>query len=606
MDQEKLKSSFKTIKKNILEYSDLNDSLYDVSDFDKWNIMLRERSEKIRKIFKENEKAIQVINEELKNDFDEESSECVFQILKELKQEEIHDSGFIIPIMRKLISYYEKEKNFSKLLFLYLNQGYEIMEYYLRMGAFKFKDEVRESFIKAIAIRKYYKRLSKPRRARLFIGYYNLTAVLPDIIPEYEKDILCFYKEFLDFYTDNDLANYEANNEFVAEETAYLVESFCYNFGRFIDPDKKNRKEFFTLVEKSLKIFDNISIDVKRVLRIVLGYYHNKYDKKELFNRLDAMNQEYLDMNLKYDGTEDSILKFCNWSDVTGCLLEILKTMDLPITSKGQYTKRIMAPLLEYISLVSYKDYTSYFDDISSDLFKELLPYMETLEEKVDLIQRLIIRRQPITYIHSLMVRQISIEITKAIFKNNRNLPHPLYYLGMDGADILDYIAIGAMIHDLGKCLTVGVINCQSRSLTKDEFDCIKLHPKRALVFLNGDEDFRLYYDIMVGHHKWYNGLDGYPSDFDNQKSEYKIAIDIISIADSIDAATDILGRNYAKGKDFQTLLKELIKGKGTRYNPEIVDLIANDIELKDKLKYLTEEGREIVYYKAYKEILNK
>ena len=149
-------------------------------------------------------------------------------------------------------------------------------------------------------------------------------------------------------------------------------------------------------------------------------------------------------------------------------------------------------------------------------------------------------------------------------------------------------------------------LNTQGRKLTLEEFYCIKLHPSRTLEFIGEDKDFEIYHDIMLGHHKWYDGTEGYPIDFDNTKSKYKIAIDIISISDSIDAATDIVGRNYTKGKSFDEFLEELIKESGTRYNKDIVDIINQDEVLKEKLRYLTKEGREKVYYEAYREILDK
>ena len=339
---------------------------------------------------------------------------------------------------------------------------------------------------------------------------------------------------------------------------------------------------------------------------IILGYYNNEYDKNELFHRLDLMNQEYLNMNLIYSGTEDSILEFCNWMDVTVSLREIIERLDISKKKKKNYIREITNPMLKYIDNVNYKDYTSYFDDVSSDLVKDLLPYLDSFDKKLDLIQKLIIKRQLITYIHSLMVKRISEEIAISILKNNKDLLNPLVDLGISGADMLDYIGIGAMIHDLGKCLTVGVINTQGRKLTLEEFYCIKLHPSRTLEFIGGDKDFEIYHDIMLGHHKWYDGTEGYPIDFDNTKSKYKIAIDIISISDSIDAATDIVGRNYTKGKSFDEFLEELIKESGTRYNKDIVDIINQDEVLKEKLRYLTKEGREKVYYEAYREILDK
>ena len=600
-----LKSAFSLIKENIYEYARLNDLLFQSLDFDDWNLMLKERSEKIRKIYIENEKAISFIKASMESLDDDKALE-IFTGLKEFKYEEIHDAGFTIPIMEKLLSYFEKKGNKSFLLFLYLNYGYEVMEYYLRMGNQKFMDKARDAFLHVIALKDSYKEFKADVRARMFIGYYNLTSALPDLIEKDRVSPCIYYKEMLDFYFSKDIQEFDKDNEYAKDEVLYVVEAFCYGFAKYIDKDAPYRDEFFSLVERSLELFDDLSSDIVRVVNIILGYYHNQYDMKELFTLLEEMNKEYLDMNLTYSGTEDSIMEFCNWMDVTSSLTEIVKRMDMDSDKKKEYILSIQAPILNYISNVNYKDYTSYFDDVSSDIFKTLLPCVDSLDAKVDLIQRLIIRRQPITYIHSLMVKRISEEITFAILRMNKSILNPLFDLGMGGADILDYIGIGAMIHDLGKCLTVGVINAQSRKLTEDEFACIRLHPRRALDFLGDDPDFIPFYDIMLGHHKWYDGKMGYPMDFDNTKSKYKIAIDIISIADSIDAATDILGRNYTLGKDFDSLLKELEDGAGVRYNPNIVKLISKDEVLKSKLRYLTKYGRERVYYEAYKEIAKK
>lgn len=128
------------------------------------------------------------------------------------------------------------------------------------------------------------------------------------------------------------------------------------------------------------------------------------------------------------------------------------------------------------------------------------------------------------------------------------------------------------------------------------------MHPEKALEIIGDDKDFEPYLDIIIGHHKTFDGK-GYPSSFDNTASDKKVYIDLISIADSIDAATDRLGRNYAAGKDFNRVLEELINQSGTRYNGQIVSLIANDKELCDNLSYLTSDGRYKVYYDVYRRI---
>ena len=601
-----IKNAFQAIKDNILEFGKLNDSLFHIMSFDEWNLVFHDRSRRIRKIYESNEKNIEIIKTSMSLGLNEEKCDVIYSILKKFKEEEIHDSGFTIPLMKELIDYYESVGDDIRLLFLYLNYGYEMMEYYLRMGDHSFDSIIHDCFYKVKEYRLKYDKLPIEHRNKIFIGYYNLISALSDLISEYSCDIIPLYREMLDFYNSSLFQSLDGDNEDAMDEILYVVEAFLYGYSRYLWPESKARDEFFSLVKESLDTFDLLGEDVKRVMGIILGYYNNEYDKNELFHRLDLMNQEYLKMNLVYSGTEDSILEFCNWMDVTVSLREIIERLDISKKKKKNYIREITNPMLKYIDNVNYKDYTSYFDDVSSDLVKDLLPYLDSFDEKLDLIQKLIIKRQLITYIHSLMVKRISEEIAISILKNNKDLLNPLVDLGISGADMLDYIGIGAMIHDLGKCLTVGVINTQGRKLTLEEFYCIKLHPSRTLEFIGGDKDFEIYHDIMLGHHKWYDGTEGYPIDFDNTKSKYKIAIDIISISDSIDAATDIVGRNYTKGKSFDELLEELIKESGTRYNKDIVDIINQDEVLKEKLRYLTKEGREKVYYEAYREILDK
>ncbi len=601
-----IKNAFQAIKDNILEFGKLNDSLFHIMSFDEWNLVFHDRSRRIRKIYESNEKNIEIIKTSMSLGLNEEKCDVIYSILKKFKEEEIHDSGFTIPLMKELIDYYESVGDDIHLLFLYLNYGYEMMEYYLRMGDHSFDSIIHDCFYKVKEYRLKYDKLPIEHRNKIFIGYYNLVSALSDLIPEYSCDIIPLYREMLDFYNSSLFQSLDGDNEDAMDEILYVVEAFLYGYSRYLWPESKARDEFFSLVKESLDTFDLLGEDVKRVMGIILGYYNNEYDKNELFHRLDLMNQEYLNMNLVYSGTEDSILEFCNWMDVTVSLREIIERLDISKKKKKNYIREITNPMLKYIDNVNYKDYTSYFDDVSSDLVKDLLPYLDGFDEKLDLIQKLIIKRQLITYIHSLMVKRISEEIAISILKNNKDLLNPLVDLGISGADMLDYIGIGAMIHDLGKCLTVGVINTQGRKLTLEEFYCIKLHPSRTLEFIGGDKDFEIYHDIMLGHHKWYDGTEGYPIDFDNTKTKYKIAIDIISISDSIDAATDIVGRNYTKGKSFDELLEELIKESGTRYNKDIVDIINQDEVLKEKLRYLTKEGREKVYYEAYREILDK
>ena len=115
-----------------------------------------------------------------------------------------------------------------------------------------------------------------------------------------------------------------------------------------------------------------------------------------------------------------------------------------------------------------------------------------------------------------------------------------------------------------------------------------------------------IFRDIALGHQKSFDGKSGYPADFDNTVSPIKIFIDIITICDSLDAATDHLGRNYTQAKDFDTVMKELRAGRDTRYSGAVTDLLDEDIPLQKKVRKLLGDGRRDVYFNVHKKILEE
>ena len=89
---------------------------------------------------------------------------------------------------------------------------------------------------------------------------------------------------------------------------------------------------------------------------------------------------------------------------------------------------------------------------------------------------------------------------------------------------------------------------------------------------------------------------------FLNTKSKYRIIIDIVSLADSLDAATDDLGRNYKNSKNVLEVIDEFILGSGTRYNPYLVEIIKNNEPLIQEFIAITKEKRPHYMYQAYME----
>lgn len=100
-------------------------------------------------------------------------------------------------------------------------------------------------------------------------------------------------------------------------------------------------------------------------------------------------------------------------------------------------------------------------------------------------------------------------------------------------------------------------------------------------------------------HHCYYNGKGGYPKDVSSCPPEIKGIVDALSVADSLDAATDNIGRCYNLAKPFRTLLEELRAQSGTRYAPNVVALF-EDERFCQQLAENTDAERKRVYLQVY------
>lgn len=226
----------------------------------------------------------------------------------------------------------------------------------------------------------------------------------------------------------------------------------------------------------------------------------------------------------------------------------------------------------------------------------ETLKYLSTREEKESIILNLLLKKQIPTYLHSVMVKNLSNIIFEYCYRDN---PELFKSLNMEFSSIQDFISKCALFHDIGKTRITDIINLQGRRLSESEFLGIKHHPNFGYNMIKDDGDLEVYKDVILYHHKYYNGAGGYP-DLDNTKSKYRIIVDIITIADCMDAATDYLGRNYKKNKNASMFFEELKKDSGIRYNPDIVNIIISNQSLKEELTKITEQYRKKLMYDAY------
>ncbi len=131
-----------------------------------------------------------------------------------------------------------------------------------------------------------------------------------------------------------------------------------------------------------------------------------------------------------------------------------------------------------------------------------------------------------------------------------------------------------ALLHDIGKIgIPDSILNKPAR-LTDSEYAVMKTHVTRGAEIL---KDFTIIEHVVEGarfHHERYDGK-GYPDGLRGE--EIPLYGRIIAVADAFDAMT--ANRVYRKKLDFAKVLDELRGGRGTQFDPGLLDILLGLIE---------------------------
>ena len=253
----------------------------------------------------------------------------------------------------------------------------------------------------------------------------------------------------------------------------------------------------------------------------------------------------------------------------------------------------------------SYVKYLNFFAT-----YPRAIKYLKE-EERIRYLNELNVATQVTTYAHSVNVAMIARELMEGILEYQPELLKGA--LGkirhgkvlLNSKKCLDFIYEAAFYHDIGKNGIISTVNNDYRPLTDEEYAIIKTHPALGAELLKiAPSLYEKYHDTTLGHHKWYNGKGGYPEDFDNTKSPKRILIDIITLSDCMQAATERVGRNYKEGKTFDMVMEEFRKGAGTKYNPDLVKFIDTHDDVARDLAVLINDAWVDIYFNIYSKFM--
>lgn len=342
------------------------------------------------------------------------------------------------------------------------------------------------------------------------------------------------------------------------------------------------------------------------MMQVLIGQFTAKEAMKSARKRYRQEFRKRID-NERFDHIElqNVLLPYVNY-------FYLNDLSDVPFRRKRAAVKRMYQDIITI--------YHHRLDQQTENLYVKYLNFFATYpraikylkeEERIRYLNELNVATQVTTYAHSVNVAMIARELMEGILEYQPELLKGA--LGkirhgkvlLNSKKCLDFIYEAAFYHDIGKNGIISTVNNDYRPLTDEEYAIIKTHPALGAELLKiAPSLYEKYHDTTLGHHKWYNGKGGYPEDFDNTKSPKRILIDIITLSDCMQAATERVGRNYKEGKTFDMVMEEFRKGAGTKFNPDLVKFIDTHDDVAHDLAVLINDAWVDIYFNIYSKFM--
>jgi response regulator RpfG family c-di-GMP phosphodiesterase len=147
-------------------------------------------------------------------------------------------------------------------------------------------------------------------------------------------------------------------------------------------------------------------------------------------------------------------------------------------------------------------------------------------------------------------------------------------HIGLSDAEI-ENVKYAGLLHDIGKIgISEFILNKPSR-LTPSEFEEIKKHPELGAKIIADVPFLRPLVPFVLHHHEFFDGS-GYPEGIAGEN--IPLGARILSVADVFEAMTS--NRPYRKALMPDMVVKALIAGKGTQFDPRLVDAFLEVLKL--------------------------
>lgn len=230
--------------------------------------------------------------------------------------------------------------------------------------------------------------------------------------------------------------------------------------------------------------------------------------------------------------------------------------VEKPLTREN--VQAVLDRAVEYRRLMQEnRRYQLYLEDIVQEKSQTLMRTMQQLQRSyqftLEAMVRMLDAREKTTGEHSLRVQRLA-----SIISERMNLSD----------DQKEAIARGALLHDIGKIAIPDSILLKPGPLNDEEWDIMKTHAEIGYSVIRQNPDLAEVAEIVHSHHERFDGS-GYPRGI--QGETICLGARIFALVDAYDAMRS--DRVYRKSISPDDTREEILRCKGTHFDPRIVDL---------------------------------
>ncbi|MEA1884610.1 MAG: HD domain-containing phosphohydrolase, partial [Thermotogota bacterium] len=338
------------------------------------------------------------------------------------------------------------------------------------------------------------------------------------------------------------IALFETNEEEFLEEALDLALNLV---------PKSHRGRIRMIKDKTFKLLASLGTNDITLQNITLN--------EEIISKLD--NSKIL--------TKDNIDKFyqCPDDKTKNDLSKVEESIITPVKWNGKVIGSIEIDNMNHtdeFKITDIKKMDSFANLLS--IFYRLRKYInEEGKFQTDLILTLVKALEfydEYTRGHSERVAKWSVELAKVMGVSSEG-QKKIYY--------------ASLMHDIGKIFVQQSVLNKVSPLTEEEYKLIQIHPVKSAELINKAEGMEIFSRIVRHHHEKYNGK-GYPDGLVGKAIPYFSRI--ITVADAYDAMTS--KRSYRRSLTPEEAAKELIRCKGSQFDPTLVEPFIEQVIMKN------------------------